>query len=158
MARVKIFTQSKKGSMMALVRCQECGQSISEMALFCPVCGWPLREILAGLKGKSSRSRLRFNPLRRPGKIRLLLGMGLVYTGLELLRDPAFLGQDFMLMGQKLTLNPHWFQIAGAFLMVWGLLRAFYWGCAACGEILSGKKTTRCHTCLLPLTSPPTSK
>ncbi|NGZ27430.1 MAG: hypothetical protein G8345_11155 [Magnetococcales bacterium] len=141
---------------MALIQCRECKQTISDMALFCPICGWPTREVLATMKGKTARSRLRFNPLIRPGKFRLIFGGLLVYGGEMLSRNPKFLGEDFMLMGKKINFDPQWLYMAGGFLIAWALLRAFYWGCSQCGSILPAHKSTRCPFCLHALSKEPT--
>lgn len=54
---------------MALIKCRECGKDISNQAMACPQCGYPLRQ----------------KTLKRPeGKIQLqsILSMGLIALGL----------------------------------------------------------------------------
>lgn len=138
---------------MSLVRCQECGRDVSDKALACPGCGWPVREVLAGLAGNASVARLHFNPLLRPGKGRWILGAALIYFGHQLAADPELLGPEPMIMGYKLLLEPWWFTTAGLFLMFWASMRAWYWACGHCGGALTHRKATRCPACLLSLTT-----
>lgn len=54
---------------MALIKCRECGREVSDLALSCPQCGYPLRQ----------------KTLTRPeGKMQLqsILSMGLIALGL----------------------------------------------------------------------------
>lgn len=79
---------------MALIDCPECGNATSSEATFCPQCGYAVRKAKVPVPAEAGRLpvvSLTMLEVTRSIVGRLLLGAGMIWTGVEFEAPPAVL-------------------------------------------------------------------